>query len=126
VFGPCGPWEDGHEKGVSLTMNAGKKRQAGARGVLLVAMMLCIALVAMSPALYAAPAESGRKASVERTTTLTLDPFELKLVEVSVSRPQPVIRAESTISTASTASTQRPLIRIPPRLPLRSAFHPVL
>lgn len=102
-------------------MNA-EKRQTGARGVLLAAMVLCIVLVAVSSAQQPALTGSERDASAERV--MILDPFELTLV--AVSSLQPTISVKSTDSVAFTASTQRPTIRIPPQLPPRSAFHPLM
>jgi len=87
------------------------------------AMALCIALVVMGSALYAAPAQSTRKASDDPETIY--DPFELKRVAVSMSDPQLTITVKPAGSATFVAPDERLCIRIPPQLPFRSAFHPL-
>lgn len=100
------------------------KTWAGVRNVGLVLVVLCIVLAATSSAV-AAPSESTTQTSVRPMTVL--DPFSLKVVAVSgnpSTKPSTTVKAVG--STASDKPTGRLSIRIPPRLPARSAFNPVL
>jgi hypothetical protein len=98
------------------------ERWVGSPGVLATGAVMCALLVALGPVASAAADASTTTTSTIQVQRTTLDPFTLKVV------PSSSVVSTSTVRETATSAFNRPssrqVIRIPSRLPYRSAFHP--
>ncbi len=101
------------------------RKRNGLKRCCMVGLVGCVVLVGISSTAQAASDQSTGTTSAKVTI---LDPFLIKVVPVSTSSvgPRSAGSVETTSAVSSTNATffSRPTIRIPPRLPPRSAFHP--
>jgi len=98
------------------------KRRRSVRGILLIVAATSIVLAATHSVAYAAP-EPKAVASVRPVTIL--DPFTLSTL--TVSNPQAVVKpAAAAASVVFVRPGRRPVVHIPARPPVRSAFRPTL
>ena len=106
-------------KGVD--MKKVKRQCADAKGIMLTVAALCIALAALGSVGLAATGQTQTRPSIRQA--MVFDPFELRLVAVSnepANGPP-----ENPPGLVRNPNSRRP-IRIPFRLPVRSAFRPGL
>lgn len=94
------------------------KQRIGVGSALLIVLVTCIVLAAVSSATYAAAGGPAAGLSVKQVTVI--DPFSLRSVTVSSAQSRDMLKPFSSVLNTSALRS----IRIPYRPPRRSAFQP--
>jgi len=99
-------------------MKAVTERAGWKRRVVLALVLLSMVLATLGSVAVAAPAEATKSSSVQLTV---YDPFRCVRTPVA----SDVSITTTVVESAVVPVVARPVIRVPVRPPLRSAFHPV-